>query len=78
MRCSCFRDRLKEAGVDVADLVCQQAKEKKLHCPQCDVMCTNKAALEVHMRSHGGEKPYSCTLCSKSFTQIGNMNKHIK
>jgi len=37
------------------------------HCGKC---CQSGSDLAVHRRSHSGEKPFECTVCSKRFTQL--------
>lgn len=31
-----------------------------------------------HIRMHMGQKPYNCKMCDKSFTQKGNLAKHLR
>ena len=34
--------------------------------------------MEEHMRTHTGEKPYSCTDCLQSFCKRGSLKTHLK
>ena len=42
----------------------------------CDKEFTKTWNLLDHVRMHEGIKPFTCNLCSKTFTQKGNLKKH--
>ena len=53
-------------------------KKYKVVCDVCSLECPNKASLRIHMRTHNGEKPYSCEHCGKNFAQHGTLRYHLK
>uniref|UniRef100_A0A8C5NVD7 IKAROS family zinc finger 1 n=1 Tax=Jaculus jaculus TaxID=51337 RepID=A0A8C5NVD7_JACJA len=49
----------------------------KLKCDICGIICIGPNVLMVHKRSHT-ERPFQCNQCGASFTQKGNLLRHIK
>ncbi|XP_062474186.1 zinc finger protein 92 homolog [Pezoporus occidentalis] len=47
-------------------------------CPECNQSFRSRAALDVHARSHSGERPFTCTRCTQSFSCSGDLEQHQK
>ncbi|XP_069073084.1 zinc finger protein ZFPM1 [Pleurodeles waltl] len=46
--------------------------------PQCKKSCPSASSLEIHMRSHSGERPFVCSICHSAFTTKANCERHLK
>ena len=50
----------------------------KHYCRFCSRGFNIKAMLQVHERSHTGEKPYPCPFCNMRFSDKSNRRRHIR
>ncbi|XP_012688018.1 zinc finger protein ZFPM1 isoform X2 [Clupea harengus] len=46
--------------------------------PQCNKSCPSASSLEIHMRTHSGERPFMCLICLSAFTTKANCERHLK
>ncbi|KAI7794721.1 putative gastrula zinc finger protein XlCGF57.1-like, partial [Triplophysa rosa] len=57
----------------------QIATDKMPHvCPWCGKIFTFKSRLNLHMKSHTGERPYRCDQCGKTFSREYHLSRHLR
>ena len=47
-------------------------------CKLCNVKCTTKSNLTVHLRVHTKKKPFECNICGHQTAQLSNLKRHYK
>uniref|UniRef100_A0A4W5JR60 Si:ch211-212k18.5 n=1 Tax=Hucho hucho TaxID=62062 RepID=A0A4W5JR60_9TELE len=46
-------------------------------CKFCGKVLSSDSSLQIHLRSHTGERPYHCPVCLSRFTTRGNLKAHF-
>ncbi|XP_072544373.1 uncharacterized protein sall2 [Salminus brasiliensis] len=46
-------------------------------CRFCGKLFSSDSGLQIHLRSHTGERPYQCPVCLSRFTTRGNLKVHF-
>ncbi|VIO99551.1 Uncharacterized protein BM_BM17845 [Brugia malayi] len=63
-----------ESLMEEIELSKQKERRKK---QRCDICRKEVTYMKTHMMTHTGEKPYSCPICKKNFTQSQSMKAHM-
>ena len=56
----------------------QNYRPFKCTYPGCNKKYSIESRYQVHLRTHLGEKPFTCPICNKSFNEKGNLKTHLR
>jgi len=65
------------ADLSYAKSVSKDDPHFKHRCKFCGKVFGSDSALQIHIRSHTGERPYKCNICGNRFTTKGNLKVHF-
>ncbi|KAA0200994.1 hypothetical protein HAZT_HAZT001583 [Hyalella azteca] len=65
-------------GSHMTSLIAKKDKGRNDTCEYCGKIFKNCSNLTVHRRSHTGEKPYKCDLCSYACAQSSKLTRHMR
>ncbi|XP_048344955.1 zinc finger protein 805-like isoform X2 [Sphaerodactylus townsendi] len=60
------------------NLLNAQSAERNTVRMMCGKKFSQSDNLQLHQRSHLGQKPFECSVCGKQFSQNGNLQRHLR
>lgn len=66
------------ALVDVSSIMYgRKRKHRQFPCDECDSVLSTAYSLQIHKRTHTGERPYVCHMCDYRSVCLSMLKRHV-
>ena len=71
-------DKVTEAQIQkINERINEKKNVKRFECMTCGITTARKYTLKIHEKTHSGEEPFQCDICSMKFSYSKSLEYHV-